>query len=97
MRSIFFFILGITFSFPLLAQKKSKTQKLFNGKDLTGWTIHGTEKWYAEGGELVCESGPDEEYGYLSTDASFKDFVKMNNFQLEPSWGAHPVLKPRFV
>jgi len=83
MRSIFFFILGITFSFPLLAQKKSKTQKLFNGKDLTGWTIHGTEKWYAEGGELVCESGPDEEYGYLSTDASFKDFELKLSFKQE--------------
>ena len=46
---------------------------LFNGKDLTGWTIHGTEKWYVEDGELVCESGPDGEYGYLATDKSYKD------------------------
>ena len=34
-------------------------KKIFNGKDLTGWTIHGTEKWYVANGELVCESGPD--------------------------------------
>ena len=32
---------------------------LFNGKDLDGWTIHGTELWYVEDGLLVCESGPD--------------------------------------
>ena len=32
---------------------------LFNGRDLTGWTVHGTELWYVEDGELVCESGPD--------------------------------------
>jgi len=38
-----------------------KTEKLFNGKDLTGWTIHGTEKWYAQNGELICESGPDKQ------------------------------------
>ena len=47
---------------------------LFNGKDLTGWKIHGTEKWYAEKGELICESGPDKEYGYLATEKKFKDF-----------------------
>ena len=47
---------------------------LFNGKDLTGWTINGTEKWYVEDGELVCESGPDEEYGYLNTNQKYKNF-----------------------
>ena len=47
---------------------------LFNGKDLTGWTIHGTEKWYVENGELICESGPDKQYGYLSTNKNYKNF-----------------------
>lgn len=56
---------------------------LFNGKDLTGWTIHGTEKWYVEDGTLVCESGPDEQYGYLSTDKQYKDFVLEVEFKLE--------------
>ncbi len=54
----------------ILAQSES----LFNGKDLTGWTIYGTEKWYVEDGLLVCESGPDKEYGYLGTDKEYKDF-----------------------
>ena len=40
-----------------------KKQSLFNGKDLTGWKIYGTEKWYVEDGLLVCESGPDKGYG----------------------------------
>jgi hypothetical protein len=52
----------------------SSKESLFNGKDLTGWTINGTEKWYVENGELICESGPDEEYGYLSTNEKFKNF-----------------------
>ena len=52
----------------------SNNKSLFNGKDLTGWTINGTEKWYVEDGELICESGPDEEYGYLSTNEKFKNF-----------------------
>ncbi|PWL39245.1 DUF1080 domain-containing protein [Flagellimonas aquimarina] len=52
------------------------TINLFNGENLEGWINHGTEKWYVENGELVCESGPDKAYGYLST----KDFYK--NFEL---------------
>ena len=53
-----------------------QTQKndLFNGKDLTGWTIYGTELWYVEDGLLICESGPDKEYGYLGTNKEFKNF-----------------------
>ena len=56
---------------------------LFNGKDLTGWTIHGTEKWYVENGELICESGPDKQYGYLSTDKSYFNFELIVQFKLE--------------
>ena len=56
---------------------------LFNGQDLTGWTIYGTEKWYAEDGNIVCESGPDEEYGYLGTDKTFKDFDLTLQFKQE--------------
>lgn len=48
---------------------------IFNGRDLTGWKIYGTEKWYVdEDGLLVCESGPDKEYGYLGTEKIYKDF-----------------------
>lgn len=54
----------------LLAQ----TESLFNGKDLSGWTIYGTELWYVEDGLLVCESGPDEAYGYLGTEKHYRDF-----------------------
>jgi len=49
-------------------------KRIFNGRDLTGWTIHGTERWYVSDGELVCESGPDKRYGYLSTQRSYQDF-----------------------
>lgn len=57
--------------------------KLFNGKDLTGWTVHGTEKWYVEDGHLVCESGPDKGYGYLSTKRGYKNFVLKLKFKQE--------------
>jgi hypothetical protein len=56
---------------------------IFNGKDLSGWTIHGTEKWYVDGKELVCESGPDKQYGYLSTDKAYKNFELTLQFKQE--------------
>jgi hypothetical protein len=58
-------------------------KKIFNGKDLSGWNVHGTEKWYVENGELVCESGPDKQYGYLSTEKNYDDFVLDLDFKLE--------------
>lgn len=73
----------ILFSFFLLSAEPSGFKKIFNGKDLTGWTIHGTEKWYVENGELICESGPDKQYGYLSTDKSYKNFILQLKFKLE--------------
>jgi hypothetical protein len=60
-----------------------KFKSIFNGKDLSGWTAHGTEKWYVENGELVCESGPDKQYGYLSTNKNYKNFVLVVKFKLE--------------
>jgi hypothetical protein len=63
---------AITAAPPQLATQEARS--LFNGTDLTGWTVHGTERWYVENGELVGESGPDAGYGYLATEASFKDF-----------------------
>ncbi len=49
-------------------------KELYNGSDLEGWKIYGTEKWYSEDGLLVGESGPDKEYGYLATEKNYKNF-----------------------
>ena len=57
--------------------------ELFNGKNLDGWKIHGTELWYVEDGLLVCESGPDKEYGYLSTNQFYDDFELTLEFKQE--------------
>jgi hypothetical protein len=70
------------FIFPLL-MNTIKPVSIFNGKDLTGWTIHGTEKWYVDKKNLVCESGPDKQYGYLSTNKNYKNFVLTLEFKQE--------------
>lgn len=67
---LFFVLLGMI---QLSAQEKTK---IFNEKNLDGWIIYGTEKWYVNNdGNLVCESGPDKEYGYLGTEKKYKDLV----------------------
>ena len=76
-------IILIAVMLSLTIQGYTQNNKLFNGKDLSGWTPHGTEKWYVENGELVCESGPEKEYGYLSTNKSFKNFVFSVQFRQE--------------
>ncbi len=65
------------------AWSQQEIKSLFNGNDLAGWTIHGTEKWYVENSELVCESGPDKQYGYLSTDKLYTNFELTVQFKLE--------------
>jgi len=71
------------FCFVAIASTCESDKKLFNGKNLDGWTVHGTEKWYVEDGNLVCESGPDKGYGYLSTDKPYKDFILTLQFRQE--------------
>ncbi len=60
-----------------------KSKSIFNGKNLDGWVKHGTEKWYVEDGLLICESGPDKAYGYLSTEKNYNDFELEVEFQQE--------------
>ena len=60
-----------------------KKESLFNGKDLTGWKIYGTEKWFVEDGLLVCESGPDKKYGYLATEKFYRNFDLTVEFKQE--------------
>lgn len=80
MKKIFFLLAVAICSTTLFAQK---AVSIFNGKDLSGWTINGTEKWYVEKGELICESGPDKAYGYLSTDKKYKNFDLTLQFKQE--------------
>ena len=84
-NSLLFLFLFTLFFINSFAQtpKKGKWMALFNKKDLSGWKIYGTEKWYVENGELICESGSDKEYGYLGTDQKFKDFELRLQFKQE--------------
>ena len=80
MKKIYLLVLLVS---SVLFGQSQKAKSIFNGKDLTGWKIHGTERWYVENSELICESGPDKQYGYLSTDKNYKDFELTLEFKQE--------------
>ena len=75
-----FFLLFIIVFFT---QSVVSQESLFNGENLEGWNIHGTELWYVDHGLLVCESGPDKAYGYLSTTKYYDDFELTLEFKQE--------------
>jgi hypothetical protein len=57
---------------------------LFNGRNLDGWIKYGTEKWFVDSdGTMVCESGPEKQYGYLGTVGHYKDFLLSLEFRQE--------------
>ena len=63
--------------------RKTREVNLFNGVDLKGWEAYGTEKWFVENGLLICESGPDKQYGYLATREYYDDFDLTVEFKQE--------------
>jgi hypothetical protein len=72
-------VITIMLSMGCSAQKTT----LFNGESLEGWKIYGTEKWYVENNELICESGPEAHYGYLGTETHYKNFILTLEFKQE--------------
>ncbi len=77
------FLITATLFLCLSSCQPSKTISLFNGENLDGWVNYGEEKWYVENGELICESGPAAQYGYLGTTEFYDDFELSLEFKQE--------------
>ncbi|WP_067037050.1 DUF1080 domain-containing protein [Allomuricauda sp. CP2A] len=75
---------------------QENTIDLFNGKNLDGWVNHGEEKWFVENGELICESGPKAEYGYLSTEDFYDDFELTLEFKQEADGNSGVFIRSTF-
>jgi hypothetical protein len=59
-----------------------KWERLFNGRDLAGWKPHGAERWVVDKGEILGET-LTKEYGYLSTEKTYRDFELKAKFKAE--------------
>ena len=79
----YYLLLLICSFFSCNQNQKADTVSLFNGNNLEGWIIYGTEKWYVDNNELICESGPEKQYGYLGTKDNFDDFILQLKFKQE--------------
>jgi hypothetical protein len=55
---------------------------LFNGKDLSGWTNVGSQKWTVEDG-TIHGLAITKDYGYLRTEQNYKDFQLALKFKCE--------------
>ena len=76
-------LISVFICFLISGTTYAQSSLLFNGKNLDGWKIYGTERWYVDEGLLVCESGDDKEYGYLGTEKNYKDFILTLEFKQE--------------
>lgn len=74
-------LISVFICFLISGTTYAQSSLLFNGKNLDGWKIYGTERWYVDEGLLVCESGDDKEYGYLGTEKNYKDFILTFEFK----------------
>ena len=91
MKKLLLNIILILTTISLTAQRS-----LFNGKNLDGWNIHGNELWYVENGILICESGPDRGYGYLSTEKFYDDFDLTVEFKQEANGNSGVFIRSTF-
>lgn len=64
-----------------LPRKESAPVSLFNGVDLKGWDAYGSELWYVQDSMLICENGPEKQYGYLATRDYYDDFELTADFK----------------
>ncbi len=70
----------------------AKVIKLFNGKDLTGWTFYLEDKsakaedvWSVRDGVLICKGRP---IGYIRTEKDYTNYVLTLEWRFDPEKGA---------
>lgn len=69
---------------------------LFDGKDLVGWKVNGSEKWTIEQGTIVGESTTNK-YGYLTTEKTYRDFDLRLKFKSEADGNSGVFLRSRIT
>ena len=79
MKRTFTFLVGaLLLGCAANSAEKSKWISLFNGKDLTGWKVHGKATWSVQDGVLVGVGG----MGHIYTDVACADFEAKGMFRI---------------
>jgi len=81
MTSAFALVFSFSFATACLAEREVK---IFNGKDLKGWTKKGGAATYAvEDGVIVGRSAPNTPNTFLATDKEYGDFILELDFKID--------------
>ena len=75
-RTFAVLVSALLIGFTANSAEKSKWISLFNGKDLTGWKVHGKATWSVQDGVLVGVGG----MGHIYTDVTCTDFEAKGMF-----------------
>jgi hypothetical protein len=78
MKTKLVLLLVVVLLFGAGRSEAKKWVSLFNGKDLTGWTVHGKAKWSVENGVLVGVGG----MGHIYADPVCTDFEAKGMFRI---------------
>jgi hypothetical protein len=77
-RTIAVWVGALLIGFAANSAEKSKWVPLFNGKDLTGWKVHGKATWSVQEGVLVGIGG----MGHIYTDVAGSDLEVKGMFRI---------------
>lgn len=76
MKNLSFYFLLMFICFSVSAQKSGDWEKLFNGKDLSGWKqLNGKAKYEVVNGEIVGTTVANTPNSFLTTEKTYRDFV----------------------
>lgn len=69
-------LVAILFPLSPFAKAEEEWKTIFNGKDLSGWTVPENNIWWlVEDGVMQVRSGPDKKGSILWTEKEYGDFV----------------------
>ena len=77
-RTVTILIGALLLASTVHSEEKAKWISLFNGKNLTGWTVRGKATWSVEDGVLVGVGG----MGHIYTDATCSNFEFKGMFRI---------------
>jgi hypothetical protein len=75
--AVLFVVLMMT-GYAMICEAQEKWISLFNGKDLSGWFIHGKAQWSVLNGILTGEGG----MGHIYTEVTCTDFEAKGTFKV---------------
>lgn len=70
--------------------------QLFNGKDFTNWRKVGAEKWIVDGNGAIYGEGISDQYGYLATEKTYRDFHLSLRYKCEAEGNSGVYIHTKF-